>query len=58
MVSTGKKRQSIRRLLSQLDDFDQDVNIGNAMSCNVLQLKAPIATVNLKSVTLRSEKVL
>ena len=32
MVSTRKKRQSIRRLLSQLDDFDQDVIIGNAAS--------------------------
>ena len=32
MVSTRKKRQSNRRLLSQLDDFDQDVSIGNAAS--------------------------
>ena len=32
MVSTRKKRQSNRRLLSQLDDFDQDVIIGNATS--------------------------
>ena len=32
MVSTGKKRQSNRRLLSQLDDFDQDTIIGNAAS--------------------------
>ena len=32
MVSTRKKRQSNRRLLSQLDDFDQDVTIGNAAS--------------------------
>ena len=34
MVSTGKKRQSNRRLFSQLDsqldDFDQDMIIGNA----------------------------
>ena len=30
MVSTCKKRQSNRRLLSQLDDFDQDMIIGNA----------------------------
>ena len=29
MVSTRKKRQSSRRLLSQLDDFDQDMIIGN-----------------------------
>ena len=29
MVSTRKKRQSSRRLLSQLDDFDRDVIIGN-----------------------------
>ena len=29
MVSTRKKRQSNRRLFSQLDDFDQDVIIGN-----------------------------
>ena len=32
MVSTRKKRQSNRRLLSQLDDFDQDNIIGNAAS--------------------------
>ena len=32
MVSSRKKRQSNRRLLSQLDDFDQDVIIGNAGS--------------------------
>ena len=32
MVSTRKKRQSNKRLLSQLDDFDQDVIIGNATS--------------------------
>ena len=32
MVSTRKKRQSNRRLLSQLDDFDQDIIIGNAAS--------------------------
>ena len=32
MVSTRKKRQSNKRLLSQLDDFDQDVVIGNAVS--------------------------
>ena len=32
MVSTRKKRQSNRRLLSQLDDFDQDMVIGNATS--------------------------
>ena len=32
MVSTHKKGQSNRRLLSQLDDFDQDVIIGNATS--------------------------
>ena len=32
MVSTRKKRQSHRRLLSQLDDFDQDMIIGNAAS--------------------------
>ena len=30
MVSTRKKRQSNKRLLSQLDDFDQDMIIGNA----------------------------
>ena len=30
MVSTRKKRQSNRRILSQLDDFDQDMIIGNA----------------------------
>ena len=32
MVSTCKKRQSNKRLLSQLDDFDQDMIIGNAAS--------------------------
>ena len=32
MVSTRKKRQSNRRLLSQLDDFDQDLIIGNTAS--------------------------
>ena len=32
MVPTRKKRQSNRRLLSQLDDFDQDFNLGNAGS--------------------------
>ena len=32
MVSTRKKRQSSKRLLSQLDDFDQDMIIGNAAS--------------------------
>ena len=32
MVSTRKRRQSNRRLLSQLDDFDQDMIIGNAVS--------------------------
>ena len=32
MVSTRKKRQSSKTLLSQLDDFDQDVIIGNTTS--------------------------
>ena len=32
MVSTRKKKQSNRRLLSQLDDFDQDMIIGNTAS--------------------------
>ena len=32
MVSTSKKRQSNRRFLSQSDDFDQDMIIGNAVS--------------------------
>ena len=32
MVSTRKKRQTNKRLLSQLDDFDQDMIIGNAAS--------------------------
>ena len=32
MVSTRKKRQSNRRFLSQLDDFDQDMIIGNNAS--------------------------
>ena len=32
MVSTRKKRQSNKRLLGQLDDFDQDMISGNAVS--------------------------
>ena len=32
MVSTRKKRQSNKRLFSQLDDFDQDMITGNAAS--------------------------
>ena len=32
MVSTRKKRQTNKKLLSQLDDFDQDMIIGNAAS--------------------------
>ena len=32
MVSTRKKRQSNKRLLSHLDDFDQNVIIGNTAS--------------------------
>ena len=32
MVSTRKKKQTNKRLLSQLDDFDQDMIIGNAVS--------------------------
>ena len=32
MVSTRNKRQSSRRLLSQLDDFDRDMIIGNTVS--------------------------
>ena len=32
MVSTRKKKQSNRRLPSQLDNFDQDMIIGNAVS--------------------------
>ena len=32
MVSTRKKRQSNKRLLSQLDDFDQDMIIGSAVN--------------------------
>ena len=32
MVSTRNKRQSNKRLLSQLDDFDQDMSIGNTVS--------------------------
>ena len=32
MVSTRKKRQSTERLVSQLDDFDQDMIISNAAS--------------------------
>ena len=32
MISTRKKRQSNRSFLSQLDDFDQDVIFGEAMS--------------------------
>ena len=36
MVSTRKKRQSNRTLLSQLDDFDQDMIIGNAARENIV----------------------
>ena len=32
MVSSRKKKQSDKRLLSQLDDFDRDMIIGNAVS--------------------------
>ena len=32
MVSIGKKKHSKRKLLSQLDDFDQDIIFGNAAS--------------------------
>ena len=32
MISIRKKRQSNRRLLSQLDDFDQNMSFGNAVS--------------------------
>ena len=32
MVSIRKKRQSKKRLLSQLDDFERDLIIGNAVS--------------------------
>ena len=32
MVSTRKKRQTNKKLLSRLDDFDQDMIIGNAVS--------------------------
>ena len=32
MVSTHRKKQSNRNLLSQLDDFDQDIIIGNTVS--------------------------
>ena len=32
MVSTRKKRQSSRRLISQLDNIEQDMVIGNAAS--------------------------
>ena len=32
MISTRKKKNSNRRLLSQIDDFDQDIIIGNATS--------------------------
>ena len=32
MVSTRKKRESNRRLLGQIDDYDQDFIFGNAAS--------------------------
>ena len=32
MVSTPRKRQSNKRLLTQLDDFNRDIIIGNAVS--------------------------
>ena len=33
MVSTRKKKLSNRKLFGQLDDFDQDIIIGNAANC-------------------------
>ena len=41
MVSSRKKRQSKRKLISQLDDFDRDFIIGNTVSN-----QREIATVN------------
>ena len=32
MVTTRKKKESNRKILSHLDDFDQDMIIGNAAS--------------------------
>ena len=32
MVSTRKKKQSNKKLFSPLDDFDQDIFVGNAAS--------------------------
>ena len=32
MIFTRKKWQSNKKILSQLDDFDQDINTGNATS--------------------------
>ena len=45
MVSTPMKRQQNRRLLSQLDDLDQDVNIGDGASSgtqNVVVNSGPV----------------
>ena len=46
MVSTREKRQSNRRLLSQLDDFDQDVIIGNTISDREESAKVNVGTAD------------
>ena len=48
MVSTRKKRQSNRSLLSHLDDFDQDMIIGNAVSErqeNIVVNEVPVSEI-------------
>ena len=47
MVSTRKKRQSNKKLLGQLDDFDQDIIIGNTASEKHQNTRVNGGTVNL-----------
>ena len=52
MVSTGKKKQSNRRLLSHLDEFDQGIIIGNAASerqGNIIVIESNNFTVGTSS---------
>ena len=46
MVSTRRKRQSTRRLLSQLDDFDRDIKIETAASDRQQNVVVNEGTVN------------
>ena len=50
MVSTRKMKQSNRKLLSQLDDFDRDIIIGNATNNRQENVVVSEATVDLEFV--------